>query len=220
MSYEKKSLEEMRAGKLQVDRVDIPFLKYFWQASPLGGKNKNTIPKFLRKIEVFKNFSDFELKILSKYLHKRNFKPNEVIFTQGDPGVGFYLLFSGHVEIYARREMKDIPKSEIDERDFEKSDTNRTIVLLESMDYFGELALLQELGIRTAGAVAKDDVVLLGIFKPDIDDLIGTNPSIAAKLLQTLSIIVAERFNLVSSELQIARYKISQLEQKIKNDKK
>jgi len=75
---------------------------------------------------------------------------------------------------------------------------------LEKYDLFGELALLQENSIRNATAVAKSDTILLGVFKPDLDDMILEQPIIAAKLLQAISMIVANRlFHLTQEIIQL-----------------
>ena len=177
-------------------KLDISMLKYFWQASPFV-RRKDTYPKFLRKIEVLKNFSDNELRVFSKYLHVRNFREGEVIFSDGNLGVGFYFIFSGHVDIISK----------------DSDESNTTILTLESLDYFGELALLQENSLRNATAVCKGQAVLLGIFKPDVDELIEVHPVIAAKLLQSISMIVANRLFSVTQELKLLKHKNRKLEE-------
>jgi len=177
-------------------KLELSMLKYFWQASPFV-RRKDTYPKFLRKIEVLKNFSDNELRVFSKYLHVRNFREEEVIFSSGNLGVGFYFIFSGHVDIISKN---------ID-------DSNSVVLTLESLDYFGELALLQENSLRNVTAIGKGQAVLLGIFKPDVDELIEAHPIIAAKLLQSISMIVANRLFSVTQELRLFKHKMRQIEE-------
>src|SRR3989338_3097615 len=96
-AYEKERLEVGSDGREK--KIDISLLKYLWQAGPFNFSKEDSIPRFLRKIRVLKNFSDSELYVLSKYLNERNFQHGEVVFKQGDIGIGFYLIFSGHIEI-------------------------------------------------------------------------------------------------------------------------
>lgn len=201
----KKKFEE---GKDLPERLDIPMIKYFWQASPLSGTRKTSIPKFLRKIEVFKIFSDNELRILTKFLHHRTFSNGECIFKQGDMGVGFYLLFSGHIDIIVADEHAD----DLSE---EKDKATRLVVSLERTDTFGELALLRDGSIRNATAVARESCELLGIYKPDIEELITLHPVVAAKLLQSISVIVANRLFSITKEVRMLKYKIMQLEKEV-----
>lgn len=200
-----KSFESnIEKGNEQPAKLDIPILKYFWQSNPLFSSNKNSIPRFLRRVKVLENFSDNELRLLTKVLHLRQFTDGETIFSQNDIGVGFYFIYSGRVDIIV----------EDDQAIKDESSENKVnhVVSLDKMDYFGELALLQQQSIRNATAIARESCQLLGIFKPDLENLINTNPTIATKLLQAVSIITANRLFSVTNEVRRLKYKIKQLE--------
>ncbi len=200
------SYEQDRQGQgadSREKKIDLSLLKYFWQAGPLNFSKQDSIPRFLRKIKVLKNFSDGELYILSKYLNERNFRRSEIIFQQGDVGIGFYLIFSGQVEI------------SVDDNKFEVDDDmpqGKYSLNLERHDFFGELALLQENAIRNATATAKDDCILFGIFRPDLDDLILQYPVVAARLLQSVSMIIANRLFFLTQEVRFLKTKLENRE--------
>jgi CRP-like cAMP-binding protein len=198
MSFEK----EVNDNKVGSEKVDIGLLKFFWQTNPFLKSAKNTIPSFLKKLEVFKNFTDFELWELSKRLHKRNFDKGEIIFNEADLGVGFYFIVSGAVDIVAQDGLSS------------DSDKSKVIVSLERNDYFGELAMLQDRHLRNAAAVAKEPCQLLGFFKPDLDTMIHERPVVASKLLQSVSLIVANRLYSVTQEVRKLKDKIKQMEEK------
>ncbi len=208
MSYESEIKDKIDTHEKLPEKVEISVLKYFWQSNPLVSRKQNTIPRFLRRIGVFKNLSENELRILSKYLHHRKFNPGETIFKQGDLGVGFYLLFSGYTDIIVEPTANDSSTEEAN---------SRHILTLEKGDYFGELALLQDISVRNASAISRQGCEVLGIFKPDIEDLINSYPLIAAKLLQSVSLIVANRLFSLTREVQELKYKLSSLD-KGKND--
>ncbi len=197
MSYEKKIEKDLIEKTPLPERLDIPMLKYFWLSSPLSTRRKEAIPYFLRHIHVLNNFSENELRLLSKFFHQRAFSKDEIIFSEGDSGLGFYFILSGHVEIMVKE-----PHSE----DF------TSLGHLERFDYFGELALLEENSNRSASAMAKDNSILLGIFKPDLEELIDYYPTVAAKLLQSISIIVANRLSLITNEMKILKEKLKRTE--------
>lgn len=202
-SYEKRFGE----GKEGSEKLDISVIKYFWQASPLASSWKLNIPKFLRRLSVLKGFTDLELRTLSRYFHHRSFEDNEIVFRQGEFGIGFYFIFSGHINIIIRDD--DVfSKNDLKEK---KQDITLT---LDQGDHFGELALLQENNVRSATAVAKESCSLLGIFKPDLEELIDTHPVIATKLLHSVSIIIANRLYSVTKEVKALKFKIAQLEGK------
>ena len=204
-SYENDAWEAKRERHELPTKLDISTLKYFWQLNPLIKSNKYSIPRFLRKLNVLSNFTDFELQILIRYLHHRTFAPEEVIFRQNEEGIGFYFLYSGQVDIYVQTDdpCEDGP---------EVAAMKRHVVTLERGEYFGELALLQEKSLRSADCVAKNVVELLGLFKPDMEEMIDQHPVVAAKLLQSISMIIANRLYSITREVGELKYKICQLE--------
>ncbi|MBC7540594.1 MAG: cyclic nucleotide-binding domain-containing protein [Bacteriovorax sp.] len=199
-SYEKE-IKEAGANKLELTKkIDFSMMKYLWMANPLSGARKDSIPKFLRNVELLKNFSDNELRILAKYLHNRKFAEGEVVFRAGEIGIGFYFIFSGTIEL-----SHDDLDSEVNSEKF---------LVLEEFSYFGELALLQEGNQRTATALARNKCELVGIFKPDLDNLIVRHPIIAAKLIQSISIALADRLYFLTNEASKMYKRIKQLEAK------
>ncbi len=203
-SYESEQRAKILSGEEVTENVNISTLKYFWLSNPRLSSGKN-IPKFLRSIPVLGNFTDNELRILSRHMHHRSFGDGEVIFRQNDVGFGFYLLYGGHVDIMVNVREEDVPDMSSDQ------DVTR-ILTLESGEYFGELSLLQEHSVRNASAISRQGCELLGLFKPDVDQLILQYPVIAAKLLQSVSQIIANRFYSLSREVRELKFKISQIE--------
>lgn len=205
MSYEKKVQEDYKDGKELPEKTDFSMVKYFWQASPLSGMGKDTVPKFLRNIEVLKSFTENELRIFSRYLHTRDFSNKAVIFKQYDVGFGFYFIYSGHVDVIVEGGVVDAPE----DREIQGAEH---VLSLEKGDYFGELALLQDNNLRSATVMAKGSCTLLGIFKPDLEELIEEHPVIATKLLQAVSVILANRLFSLTNEIRGLKYKLQQLE--------
>ncbi len=202
-SHEKEMTKSYQEGEVS-DTLDISTLVYFWQSGPSLFSKKDNIPKFLRGHIVFRNFHDEELRILGSFFHERIFDDQEIIFNQFDPGLGFYLIYEGNVDLWARGSASGIST--------EKFSDMRHVILLDKGDYFGELALLQENNYRPATATSKGKSTLLAIYRPDLEDLISSRPTVAAKLLQSLSSISAERVCHLTKELSRLNKKIQQLE--------
>ena len=198
MSFEKKIGDKQALAGDSLEKIRLSILKYFWQLSPLLGKEERVIPKFLRNREFLKKFSDNELRVLSQYFHRRQFVDQEVVFNQGDMGVGLYFIFSGGVDILAKP--------------LGGGRALRYVTSLEQGDVFGELALLEEDPVRTATVVAKNDCTLLGIFKPDLEDLIEHHPSVGAKFLHGVSVVIAGRLSSIASEMKVLKSKLLKLE--------
>lgn len=203
MSYEKEMMEKMGRGEVPNDRLEIPLLKYMWDASPLSFlTSKESHHDFFKKISVLSSFSDNEVRLFTKFLHRREFQPNEIIFKQGDSGYGFYFIYNGSVNIYANHN----PQS-TEQGDF--------IIRLEKRQYFGEMGLLEEFNRRSATIVAAEPTVLLGIFKPDLDRMLELYPVLGAKFLRETALIMANRMGQLTREIVSLKKKVKELENQV-----
>lgn len=153
---------------------------FIWNISALSSKDGVNIPRFLTNLGIFSDYTINQLNDLSNQFYVRTFDEGEIIFNNGDLGLGFYIIVSGSVRlIIGSSDDEEISNSEI---------------MLEKADYFGELSLLQERSERNATAIANEKTLMLGLFRPDLDALIQTQPHMAAKFIQTISGIIANRF--------------------------
>jgi CRP-like cAMP-binding protein len=193
-------MDKMSQGEPTSDRLDIPLLKYLWEASPLSFMAKESYHEFFKKISVLSSFSDNEVRIFTRYLHKRDFSTNEVIFRQGDSGYGFYFIFSGAVNVYSSQSVNT-------------EDLGDLVIRLEKRQYFGEMGLLEEFNRRSATVVAAENTVLLGIFKPDLERMLEIHPVIGAKFLRETALIMANRMGQLTREIVALKKKIKEMEQ-------
>lgn len=203
MSYEKELMDKVQKGEILPDKLDIPILKYLWDASPLGFGAKENIRSFFKKISILNSFSDNEIRLFTKFLHRREFIANEVIFRQGDSGYGFYFIYDGSVNIYANHLNNNIE---------ERGDL---IIRLDRRQYFGEMGLLEDFNRRSATAIANENTVLLGIFKPDLEKMLEFYPVLGAKFLRETALIMANRMGQLTREVMSLKKKIKELESRV-----
>ncbi len=97
------------------------------------------------------------------------YKPNEIIFCEYEPGNDFYFIHSGRIQI-----VKIINNRE------------RTMDVMSDGDVFGEMAILEEQP-RSATAIALDRVKLFRFHRDSFDALLQGNPQLAYKLLVIFS---------------------------------
>lgn len=121
----------------------------------------------LRQVPMFVDLDRRELAELEKILYRRQYRADEVIFRQGDPGVGMYVIERGAVNIV-------------------HEPTGRLMAKLHGGDFFGEIALLNETP-RSARATATMPTVLHGLFQPELFDLLERSPRVGVKLLLPLA---------------------------------
>lgn len=201
MTYEKEITEKIMKGESTSDRLEIPLLKYLWDAGPISFLSKEGYHDFFKKITVLSSFSDNEVRLFTKFLHRREFQPDEVIFKQGDTGYGFYFIFSGSVNIFANYNPQGNEQGEL-------------VIKLDSRQYFGEMGLLEEYNRRTATARAGENTILLGIFKPDLERMLELHPVLGAKFLREMALIMANRMGQLTREIVSLKKKLKELELK------
>ncbi len=132
---------------------------------------------------LFKDLSPKELKFVKDIVHVRNYKPGEEIFRQHDIGSGMYIVSEGGVDITVEEKSHD-----------DSSDENELIITrLGPGDFFGEMALVQEEGLRSAAAKANRKTTLIGFFKPNLLEIIQRSPSAGVKILLRLSEVLGKR---------------------------
>ncbi len=144
---------------------------------------EESIAYFLGSVSIFADLDKRSRIQLESLMHLRTYSAGEVIFEAGDPGSGMYIIRSGTVQIYNR------------------SVKNREIILaqLGLKEFFGETTLAAP-SKRTASARASEPTVLIGLFRADINELAKRNPSVAYKIILSLSRVVSERLH-VSDQL-------------------
>jgi CRP-like cAMP-binding protein len=147
-------------------------LDSFW-GNIFRQSDEESVYTLLRDIPLFDGLSSSELAEVKAILHRREYEPGEVLFHQGNPGVGMYIIQEGTIEI-------------VDET------TGDTLVELSDGDFFGELALLNETP-RSATAEAQTESVLYGLFRPDLLGLVDRDPTLGVQILMRMSRVISER---------------------------
>ncbi|MBD3225837.1 MAG: cyclic nucleotide-binding domain-containing protein [Caldithrix sp.] len=161
-------------------------------------KENNSIFNVLRRVPIFKGLSVKELNAVERILHRRTYRKDEVIFHEDESGMGMYIIESGHVDILLGQD-------------------NKLLAQLTDGDFFGEMALLLEQP-RTATAIARSHLKMLGFFQPDLFSLLETRPRTGNKILQKLAQMLAERLYKTNLENRQLKLKLTDLESQIKEE--
>jgi CRP-like cAMP-binding protein len=119
----------------------------------------------LTQVPLFRDLNKGALKRLERVVRERRFKAGETIVSQGDEGVGFFLINSGRVDV---------------------SRDGSSIATLGPGDFFGEQALLDNYR-RSATVKATEDTDTLAVMRSDFLAELRSNPDLAIDMLAVMS---------------------------------
>ncbi len=157
--------------------------KYLWENLFKHTSKEKEINAILKDNILFQDLTKKQLKFVTNIVHLRRYRPNETVFTQGEIGVGMYIIVKGTVEIT------------VEDNRIRKETNSQEIVITElgPGDFFGELSLVEEGGRRSATATATNETALIGFFKPDLLEILERNPNAGVKITLRLGEVLGCR---------------------------
>lgn len=165
-------------------------MNILWENVFKKSEKANSIKACLKKNILFSDLSHFQINLVEKIVNVRHYRPGESIFKQGEVGVGMYLIVSGTVSIYLEEIEAATAESMISH-----------VTQLKSGEFFGELALVENEGRRSASAKAHDECVLIGFYKPDLAEIIERNPLAGVKILSRLAEVLGLRLRETTAKI-------------------
>lgn len=161
-----------------------------WESFSLLRKQNGTIREALKNNVLFQDLSNLELVLLEKIVNVRNYRPGEVIFRQGDVGVGMYIIAKGSVNIYVE---------EVEAKTGEVKSSH--VTQMRAGDFFGDLALVEQNGLRSASSVSNEESILIGFLKPDLLEVANRSPKAGLKILLRLGEVLGLRLRETTARL-------------------
>jgi CRP-like cAMP-binding protein len=142
----------------------------------------------LKAVSLFAELRPAELKKILRIMHKRVYQAGEVIFREGEPGAGMYVIQHGAVDVVIK-----LPDG-----------GEKVLVSLGDKQFFGELALLDD-APRSATCVARQKTELLGFFVPDLEDLVDRDARLGSRVLWNVAKLMAGRMRALNETLRAQR---------------
>ena len=121
--------------------------------------------ELIQRVPIFDGLERRDLERIAGSMKQRTFRAGDTVTTEGQGGVGFFVIEDGTAKVTVGGEDR------------------RT---LGSGDYFGEVALLTD-SPRTATIKAETELRCYGMTSWDFRPLVESNASIAWKMLQTMA---------------------------------
>jgi CRP-like cAMP-binding protein len=128
---------------------------------------ENPIFHILEQIPLFSDLTHESYELIANDITLQYYPTNLNLFSKGDPGEAMYIIKKGSVKIYQGNQ--------------EDLDEQTKIAVLESGDFFGEMALVSET-MRNANAITVGECEIFILKKDDFDRLISENPSLAEQI--------------------------------------
>ena len=146
---------------------------------------------FLKKVKLFKNLTEQELKTFSCKLKLIKVKEKEIIIKDGELGDKLYILYKGRVGISQKITMLD-----------EEEERDKTFIVLSAKDFlfFGEIGLLESQK-RTATVTAYADCELYTLTRKDFMQICKTNPSIGFRVIIEIALKLSHLVEKTNSDI-------------------
>ncbi len=124
----------------------------------------------LRKVPLFAQMSLEQLVAIDQRLEEVEYLPGEVVFEEGQLGAELYILLDGAVRIVKAR----------------NTDQELLLTRLEGVNYFGEMAILDD-EPRSASVVVEKNSRLLVLKGEQLKDLVEQMPEMAFDIIKVLT---------------------------------
>ncbi len=155
----------------------------------------------LHDVPLFTKLSPNELKLITGISRTRKFTKDQIIFLEGEPFSGFYVLLSGSVKVYKL-----------------KGDSDEVVLsTLEPYRSFAESYLFSGSHFYSSCAQAVEESSALYIPRDDFASLMGRNPALAIRVSEGFAVRLMElnrRLDILAPTVEgrVARYFLNEIE--------
>ena len=140
----------------------------------------------IRQVPLFESLSGVEVQYLAEIMREVQVPANTLLMREGERGDRFYIIIQGVVDVIKALETPD-----------ERLLNRRT-----AGEFFGEMALLDPDGLRTASIRTTMLVDLLEMDRTNFDALLQRRPSLAYEMVRVLSLRLRDTDNITINELR------------------
>jgi len=130
--------------------------------------------KILKKMPVLSGLQDREYQTVLAMCSSMVVRKGETIFNQGDDGSSMYILLSGEIDI--------------------RVNGIGSVHVMKAGEILGEIGLVKSIA-RTAGAVTKQDCVLLQLYAEILHEVVKKQPRIGYIIMRNVARILADRLD-------------------------
>lgn len=170
----------------QIERPLVPDPEWAPTHEP-GVDPEDGLYETLTSLPIFDTLDVSEIREVERIVHRRQFLKGEMVIRAWIPRTGLFVVLSGSVDVVRQ-----------------SGDETMTIGTLEAGELLGEFAILDD-SPRSTHIVAAEPSQLIGFFRPDLMDLVETNPACGFKILYRMSQIMSSRLYHIVDDLRRLR---------------
>jgi CRP-like cAMP-binding protein len=134
--------------------------------------------KFLGGLNIFEGLNYRSLAKIYQAMQVKTYHPGDIIFNEGEIGRAIFIIKKGEVEL---------------------SKQGKPLAVIKDGDFFGEMALLEEIP-RTAAAKSLAESEIGFIYKVRFDSLVGDDPRLGLMVIQNLARMLSHRLRRMSDQ--------------------
>jgi aspartate ammonia-lyase len=145
---------------------------------------KGSVYEFFKKIELFKELTDKEHKLLAENIEIKSYESDSIIFYENTPQKYLYMIFEGEVELF-----KKTPLGE-----------EKRLALFTRYDFLGESSLIDDAPHSTSARTLLNSIIVV-ISRDKFLEFMQRHPSVAVKILSRIVTIISRRMRLSNNKL-------------------
>jgi CRP/FNR family transcriptional regulator, cyclic AMP receptor protein len=139
----------------------------------------------LRSVSLFRDLDKNEIEVVYKRVFEQSVKKDSILFMEGARGEFLYIIIAGRVEIIKKT----------------KGNEEMVLATMGPNEIIGEMSLI-DAEPRTATARTSEDSVLIVITKQKFNEILQSDPRIAAKILMGLLKVINKRLRIMDKKLE------------------
>lgn len=145
---------------------------------------KSVINEFLKEIELFKDLTEDERKLLSEQIEIQTYAANSIVFAENTPRKNLFIIYEGEIELF-----KKTPFGE-----------EKRLSFFSKYDFLGEGALMDDSPHSTSGRTLLNST-LFQISRQKFMELFNENSALGAKILSRIARVISRRMKQTNSRM-------------------
>ncbi|MCU7497441.1 MAG: aspartate ammonia-lyase [Ignavibacteria bacterium] len=145
---------------------------------------KSVINEFIKEIELFKDLTEDECRVLSEQIEVQTHEANSIVFAENTPRKNLFIIYEGEIELF-----KKTPFGE-----------EKRLSFFSKYDFLGEGALMDDSPHSTSARTLLKTTLFM-VSRESFLELFRHNSSLGAKVLSRIARVISRRMKQTNSHM-------------------